>query len=96
MRPRLEIRTSLSQAAQQLQPLLGEVTYKDLAVHAKVGFQAARNTVYNMVNAGELEPVGTKRDPGSKRPLRTYRPGGRRVDPAQTLASTMRGWVTAY
>lgn len=78
MRPRGEIRQAIAQAAVKLLQECLEVTYRDLAAAAKVGFAAARNAIKNMVREGELEPAGSIQVPGVKRPLNTYRLGAGR------------------
>lgn len=94
MRPRGEIREALARAACGATPM----TYIDLAQAACVGYDAARATAYNMVASGDLVPVGTRRVPGIKRPLRTYvhssRALARPADAGLQLAGALRGWVT--
>ena len=100
MRPRGEIRQALSNAAHALAHEVGAgFTYMDLAAKSQVGYDAARQTTKDMVKAGELEPVGTRRMPGVRRPLRTYLPAdprGGRVCGSQILANAMGGWVTSF
>ncbi len=66
-------------------------TYRDLARHAKVGYEAARTTLKRMVKDGDLRPVGTQPVKGCKRPLSTYKlasaPAG-----AADLFCVIRGW----
>lgn len=101
MRPRGEIRAALSTAAQALaKEARAGFTYMDLAVHGRVGYDAARSATKDMVKAGELRPVGTRQVPGKKRPLRTYVPGhseaAHRTDASQALAGAMRNWATSF
>lgn len=94
MRPAGEIRRALREAAKAL---LAEstpgVTWRDLAVHACIGHQAARRTVGNMARAGELRPSGATRVPGVRRPMTTYTlptPAPSTAPPA--LDALMRTW----
>jgi hypothetical protein len=94
VRPRGEVRDVLASAAGELVQQLGRgVTWRDLAVHAQVGFEVARNTVRNMERAGELQAVESVLVQGVNRPMRAYAP------PAQAptepdLAEVVKGWAT--
>jgi hypothetical protein len=100
MRPRGEIRAALSAAAMAMAPVAEArgVTYLELAASAQVGYDVARATVKDMVKAGELVPVGDRRVPGIKRPLRTYtaRQAANDASAAHQLGHAMRGWVTNF
>ena len=100
MRPRGEIRAALSAAAQAMAPVArnGGVTYLELAATAQVGFEVARNTVKDMVKAGELVPVGARPVPGIKRPLRTYivRQAANDASAQLSLGHALAGWVAAH
>lgn len=75
MRPRGDIRNALSRSAWELARQRAEgVTWRELAMHSQVGFKAARKTVFNMADAGELVAVGRVRMVGVCRPLTTYLP----------------------
>jgi hypothetical protein len=91
MRPRGEIRQAIAKAAAQLLQGCLQVTYRDLAAAAKVGFAAARKVIKNMVRDGELEPVGSVQVPGSRRPLNAYRLGGGRDRITLRLDLALRG-----
>lgn len=98
MRPAGEIRQVLWAAAQELSRSGGDVTWRDMALHAQVGLDAARFTVKNMVRDGWLEPVGTRRAPHANRPMRTLRPADRHdllsepPAPHMQLAGVMSSW----
>lgn len=100
MRPRGEIRAALSAAALAMSPVAEArgVTYLELAAAAQVGYDVARNTVKDMVKAGELMPVGDRQVPGIKRPLRTYavRQAANDDTAQMCLGHAMRGWVTNF
>lgn len=70
MRPRGEIRAALASAVQQTGG--SGITWREAAVHAGVGFDAARMTFENMARAGELVPVGAERAAGRGRALVRY------------------------
>ncbi|MBX3605347.1 MAG: hypothetical protein KF788_08750 [Piscinibacter sp.] len=94
---RTEVRDALARAAEELwERTQGTgATWRDMAVHACVGFGAARDTAKNMAVAGELQVVGQRSVPGVCRPMRLYAPrrrgfvqgGGAALDQA------LRGWV---
>lgn len=100
MRPRGEIRVALSAAALALAPIAEAqgVTYLELAATARVGQDAARMTVKDMVKAGELVPIGDRRVPGKKRPLRTYaaKPAANDTGVQHSLGVAIHGWVTKF
>lgn len=68
MRPAGEVRQALREAARELAPA-GRWTWVDMAHRARVGRSVARDTVRNMLRAGELAPAGTLRVPGVNRPM---------------------------
>jgi hypothetical protein len=100
VRPPGEIRQALFTAAVELYEARGDVTWRDLAVHAQVGFDTARRTAVNMVRDGWLEPAGQRREPHANRPMRTLRPRAP-VDllspppapPHMQLAGVMSSWA---
>lgn len=101
MRPRGEIRAALSAAALAMSPVAEArgVTYLELAATAQVGYDVARNTVKDMVKAGELVPTErTRQVPGIKRPLRTYtvRQAANDSSADIPLDRALRGWVTNF
>ncbi|MES2959785.1 MAG: hypothetical protein V4792_16470 [Pseudomonadota bacterium] len=82
MRPRGEIREALASAVTELLFRSSEctafanpgVTWRDAALRAQVGFDAARQTMRNMARDGELVPVGTARVDHACRPMVLYAP----------------------
>ena len=102
-RPRGEIRTALAGAAQALHAEHGPATWRDMAVAAQVGFDAARRTVQNMARAGELRRVDTVPVLGARRPMVRYAPGhnwvtnwagsGSNNAPARSIDSVLQGWL---
>lgn len=72
MRPRGEIRQAIAEVASHLVRERGSFTFREAAAKAQVGFEQARLTLKNMVNAGELAIVGETRAPGVCRPLNLY------------------------
>jgi hypothetical protein len=101
MRPPGEIRAALFDSALQL-AAAGQApcTWRDIAVHAQVGFDSARLTVKNMVRDGLLEPTGYRREPNANRPMRTLRPvrvddllsRAQQAPPHMQLAGVMSSW----
>jgi hypothetical protein len=76
MRPRGEIRLALGQAAVSLVSSGAPGgTWRDLAVMAGVGYDAAKRTAENMVRAGELLVVGVEPVPGANRKAHVLAPG---------------------
>ena len=81
MRPRGEIRQALADAAaaiaaeriQRGDAVVG-ATWRDMAVRACVGFDAAHDTVKNMARGGELVRTGSVKVQGARRPLAAYAP----------------------
>lgn len=67
MSARGEIRLALAKAAESFGAQ--GATWRQLAVAAQVGFEAARMTVENMVRAGHLVVVGQAVVPESCRPM---------------------------
>jgi len=95
MRPRGDIRLALCSAAELLHAECGGATWRDMAARGCVGFAAAKQTVRNMAQAGELVAVGEQRTAHSRRPMTLFAPGTRAIDPAgaqQRLADVMGGW----
>lgn len=99
MRPRGEIREALSAAARDLAGRHGPVHWRAIAAHAKVGWDAARSTIKDMVRAGELDRAGTARAEWSRRPVTLYLP----ATPHQArlpfhnehpLTAAMAAWVS--
>lgn len=91
MRPRGEIRAALALAVDTLPAQAQGATWRDLAQLACVGLSAARKTVENMVDAGELIVVGHRRTPHASRPMRLLaKPGAsgavRQSSPFEELA----------
>lgn len=92
MRPQGELRQALLLAAQQLAGGRDGVTWRDLAEHAQVGYQAARTTVDNMARAGALQCVGMEKRAHSTRWMRLYAPP---PDAAGTWATQTTGVALA-
>lgn len=92
MRPAGEIRLALKDAAVVLS---SGFTYRDLAMRAGVGYEAARQTVKNMVKAGEFQCVGFKPVEGAKRPLTVYRFAANSPTHADPFASLSAAWARA-
>lgn len=92
-RPQGEIRQALSAAIGEL----GAGTWRELAAHAQVGFSAAKQTVRDMVRAGELAPDGEVRVAGSNRPMVRLVPASRGAAggaDACALDAAVRSWAT--
>ena len=95
-RPTGEIRQALAKAATRVANEKGAGTWRDLAIVAKVGFDAARQTVDNMQRAGDLKVVGIEKRAHSRRWMKLYAP----PEPANfatattgdALSSVVRGW----
>ena len=93
MRPRGEIRAALSEASQRMPT---PFTWRDLAIKACVGFDAARQSVRDMQRAGELvQQHDYARVPGVNRPMALYaRPEVRQpCSPGLTLATCWADFV---
>lgn len=100
MRPQGEIRAALGSAAHALAAEQGSATWRDMAVRAGVGLQAARRTVENMERGGALQSVGFEKRPHSRRWMKLYAPStnfatattapGGADDP---LASVVKAWL---
>lgn len=72
------------------------VTWRDAAVHAQVGFDAARQTVRDMHRAGELVTVGTARRAHANRPMVLYAPAPGASEHAAAsveLSNAINGWA---
>ena len=72
MRPPGDVRLALLSSAVELAENSPTFTFHDLARHANVGFSAARRTLRNMADAGELERAGERKVQGVNRPVREY------------------------
>ncbi len=72
MRPAGDIRLALLKAADELSTPERSPTMLELAMHAQVGFLAARKTVENMRRAGVLRIVRTRRVEYRNRPVAEY------------------------
>ena len=110
MRPRGEVRAALAGAFERLvreRGLVAEgtavdgVPWRDAAMAAQVGFEAARETVKNMTRAGELVRVGAKKAAGTNRWEGLYAPAVLAAEIGDTpqpwggieaLAQVMRDW----
>ncbi len=92
MRPAGEIRLALRDAAVVLS---SGFTYRDLAMRAGVGYEAARQTVKDMVKAGEFQRVDAKPVQGSKRPLSVYRFAANSPSHSDPFASLAAAWGRA-
>lgn len=71
-------------------------TWRDVAVKAQVGFDAARQTVRDMHRAGELVKVGTVRVPHANRPMVRYAPAadaGAYTDATVELSNAINCWA---
>lgn len=96
-RPRGEIRQALGAAlAQRSEPgAAGGSTWRELATHAGVAFDAAKQTVRDMVRSGELAVVGEVRVPGARRPMQCYLPAQPEpdIEAGADLAQAIRCWA---
>lgn len=101
MRPRLEVRAVVADAARELvsQGRVG-VTWREVAHHTQVAAGIARETFKNMARAGELARVGTAAQAGARRPMTLYAPAtqpataeGDDVPPLLVLDDVLRGWL---
>lgn len=95
-RPRGEIREALFSAALSLRDECGHFTWVDLAEKAQVGYGAARSTVKNMVNAGELMRVGVQKPAGSRVWVQTFEVAPDRTPASQAeadLSAVVRTWA---
>jgi len=93
-RPRGDIRQALAQAAQALHVERGAFTWREVAQAAQVGYTAARQTVKNMQQAGELVRCGRRKVPGVCRPVNLY--AMPTVDAAPSTArveDVLRAWL---
>ncbi|MFM2058871.1 MAG: hypothetical protein RLY71_3256 [Pseudomonadota bacterium] len=99
MRPRGEIRQALRAAFERMAPT--PATWREAAAGACVGYAMARQTVGDMVRAGELVAVDPpQRLAHSRRPMSRYRLAAPAVDQApqqglSALAQALRGWPSA-
>jgi len=96
MRPVGEIHEALLDAARRLVTPDRAPTLMELAQHAQVGMQAARDTVPKMKRHGALRIVRTRRVDYRNRPVAEYAPAegsdagpGAGVDLGQALAAWM-------
>lgn len=60
------MRQALADAAQRLYPLRDAVSARELAEAAQVGYEVARETIKDMVRAGELVRAGSVNVPGQR------------------------------
>jgi hypothetical protein len=74
MRPRGEIRELFVATLPQLVAERGAINCRQLAAATCVGFEAARRTLDNMVEAGEVAVVGQEKPAGSRHWLNLYEP----------------------
>lgn len=74
MRPAGEIRQALLTAATELMTPERAPTVAEMACHAKVGMDAAHQTVKNMRRHGALRIVRTRRVDYRNRPVAEYAP----------------------
>lgn len=99
MRPHGEIRQALASATAELVPVLGPVTWRDMAERAQVGYAAARTTACNMERAGQLVRVGAAKRAHSRRWMALYELAPPvepfRLDAAQQLAAELQAWNAA-
>jgi hypothetical protein len=97
-RPRGEINAALLQAVQALQTPEQGPTLRELAERACVGVTAAKATAANMVRAGLLVIVRTRRVPHRARPVAEYGippdDAAATVPPAALLSQTLAAWHT--
>ena len=89
-RPCGEIRAAIENAVQERQ----RGTYIDFAVTAKVGYEAARITIKNMVRAGCLVKVDVQKMPHSNRPLLVYQLEDASNEPQISLDMAIRSWAS--
>lgn len=82
MRPRSECRLAIMKAAQSTDC----ATWRDLAAASGVGFDVAKQTVRDMVRAGELQIVGKAIHGGPGRPPNLVKLAERRREKAHACA----------
>jgi hypothetical protein len=86
MRPLGQISTALLSAADKLAYEVGGQrrgpTLQEMAHHAQVGIQAARDAVHNLRRAGKLVPVAERKVDYRNRPVAEYAPK-RKAEEAQ-------------
>jgi len=96
VRPAGEIRQALLQACAALARPGQGPTLRELAAHARVGLDAAEQTVKNMRRAGVLHVPRTRRVPYRNRPVAEYAPvAATRQGPscgAAVLSHALQGW----
>lgn len=95
MRPRSEMRQALTTAARQIATERGTgFTWRDVARRAQVGWEAARVGVKVMARDGELQRIGSARQPQARRPMTLFAlaspPSG---DGTTALDTIMRTWA---
>lgn len=105
-RPAGEVRRALAQAVERMAQAGRTITWRSLAAAARVGWDAARRTVCNMLRAGVLVRVGTLRTAATGRPMCVLAPAGmvgddtaamqQRADQAAALLDAMRAWWAAH
>lgn len=90
MRPRGEIREALGSAMREL----GGGTWRDLATHAQVGYDVAKQTVRDMARAGEIQPAGEVRVSHSCRPMVRYEPASASAPAGPcALSAVVHSWA---
>jgi hypothetical protein len=99
MRPRGtcgEVRKALSEAAQALAGERSAASWRDMAQRAGVGYSKARETVKDMVRAGQLERVGAEKRAHSRNWVALYAPAvGLSAQPQAApppIDAVMRAW----
>lgn len=93
MRPRGDVRQAVSGAAGTLVQQHGCFTGRDVAAFAQVGFEKARQTLKDMVRAGELVVIGESTAPGVCRPLNVYALPAVQGSPGAALEQALKRWV---
>ncbi len=96
VRPPGEIHTALLEAARELTTPERAPTLMELAHHAQVGMQAARDTVPKMKRHGALRIVRTRRVDYRNRPVAEYAPAdaGERLGQGVDLGQAMATWMS--
>lgn len=99
MRPAGEVRRALldacSELASEAQAPEHGPTLREIAHRACVGLGAAQDTVKNMVRAGVMHRVNSRRVAYRNRPVAEYRPGAMATaanDSLAALTGAMRAW----
>ncbi len=90
MRPKGEVRLAIAMAAAQCPT---GATWRELAAMSCVGWADARDTIKNMVTAGELVVLTTRRQPGAARPLNVYAPAACEQRGGASLNQVLTIWA---